>query len=154
MSGEGASRTQVGTPTTAQLTLREEGGRVLSRQPVAAVLPRVTVHWLVGAVGQTVDEAATQATGLTVVVVGAARAAAADACAASEQAELHYTWPAGTAPGPRRLCVLIDGVDVIGSPFNVEIFAPEKVRFIAFMLLLLLLLVFFFYHSYFYNNNN
>jgi hypothetical protein len=140
LSGEGVRRARVGTPATAQLTLRGDGGRALS-QPVVDVLPLVTVHWLLGVAGQTVDVAATQATGLTLwlVAVGAAGAAA----AVADQVEYCYLWPEGTVSGPRRLRVLINGIDVPNSPFTVQI--AEKVRFTSRLMLLLLLLLFLYF---------
>ncbi len=111
VSGEGARRAVIGDISAIELTLREGANRPLT-VPVAAVLPLVSAHWLVGAAGDVVDEAAVQATGLSIVAASTGAAGA---------ATVRYTWPDGTAAGARRLNLTVGGVALASSPLTVQV---------------------------------
>lgn len=111
VSGEGARRAVIGDISAIELILREGASRPLTL-PIAAVLPLVTARWLVGAVGDVVDEAAMRATALSVVAASNGAAGA---------ATVRYTWPDGSAVGPRRLSLTVGGVAVPSSPLTVQV---------------------------------
>jgi hypothetical protein len=111
VSGEGARRAVIGDTSAIELILREGASRPLT-VPIAAVLPLVTARWLVGAVGDVVDETAMRATALSVVAASNGAAGA---------ATVRYTWPDGSAAGPRRLSLAVGGVAVPSSPLTVQV---------------------------------
>lgn len=111
VSGGGTEQAAPGTAASFDLTLREDANRPLTA-PMATVLPSVAVHWLAGPAGDVVDEAAMQATGLTVVAASSGAAGV---------ATVRYTWPQGTVAGPRRLRLTVCGEAVPSSPFTVQV---------------------------------
>jgi hypothetical protein len=111
VSGGGTEQAAPGTAASFDLTLREDANRPLTA-PMATVLPSVAVHWLAGPAGDVVDEAAMQATGLTVVAASSGAAGV---------ATVRYTWPQGTVAGPRRLRLTVCGEGVPSSPFTVQV---------------------------------
>ena len=111
VTGAGTGQALAGVASSFDLTLREDANQSLT-VPMATVLPLVAVHWLAGPAGDVVDEAAMQATGLTVVPASSGAAGV---------ATVRYTWPQGTAAGPRRLRVTVCGVTIPSSPFTVQV---------------------------------